>query len=77
MLVPAPWRVLATLGALSFGAAVGLLRMAAGAHFFSDVAFAGFFTFLLIWLVHGLLYRWRTANVPRQSAYSAVGNKKG
>ena len=37
---------------------VGLLRMAAGAHFFSDVVFAGVFTFLLIWLVHGWLYRW-------------------
>jgi hypothetical protein len=24
-----------------------------------------------------LLYRWRAANVPGQSAHSAVGNKKG
>ena len=31
----------------------------AGAHFFSDVVFAGVFSFLVIWLVHGLLYRWR------------------
>src|SRR5438132_5415187 len=49
MLVPAQWRVLATGSALAFGVAVSLLRMAAGAHFFSDVAFAGVFTFLLIW----------------------------
>jgi lipid A 4'-phosphatase len=38
---------------------VGLLRMVAGAHFFSDVVFAGVFSFLVIWLAHGLLYRWR------------------
>jgi membrane-associated PAP2 superfamily phosphatase len=57
-LAPASWRALAYGGALCFGAAVGLLRMAAGAHFFSDVVFAGVFTFLVIWLTHGWLYRW-------------------
>ena len=35
--------------ALVFGAAVGALRLAFGAHFFSDIVFAGVFTFLLIW----------------------------
>ena len=58
MLVPPQWRALATGAALGFGAAVGVLRMAAGAHFFSDVVFAGVFAFLVIWLVHGWLYRW-------------------
>src|SRR6478752_7536796 len=57
--VPPQWRALAYGAALTFGAAVGVLRMAAGAHFFSDVVFAGVFSFLVIWLVHGLLYRWR------------------
>jgi membrane-associated phospholipid phosphatase len=33
--------------------------MAAGAHFFSDVVFAGVFSFLVIWVVHGAIYRWR------------------
>jgi membrane-associated phospholipid phosphatase len=56
--VPPQWRALAYGTALTFGAAVGLLRMMAGAHFFSDVAFAGVFSFLVIWLVHGSLYRW-------------------
>ena len=54
---PPPWRAFAYGAALAFGAAVGVLRMAAGAHFFSDVVFAGVFTFLLIWLTHGWLYR--------------------
>ena len=56
--VPPQWRALAYGSALAFGAAVGVLRMAAGAHFFTDVVFAGVFSFLVIWLVHGWLYRW-------------------
>jgi lipid A 4'-phosphatase len=30
----------------------------AGAHFPSDVIFAGIFTFLIIWIVYALIYRW-------------------
>jgi lipid A 4'-phosphatase len=57
-LAPPQWRALAYAGALTFGVAVGALRIAAGGHFFTDVAFAGVFTFLLIWLLHGLIFRW-------------------
>ncbi len=57
-LTPPQWRLLAYAGALAFGAAVGLLRIAGGAHFFSDVVFAGVLMFLLIWIMHGLLFRW-------------------
>jgi lipid A 4'-phosphatase len=57
-LVPPPWRALAYGGGLAFGAGVGVLRMAGGGHFFSDVVFAGVFAFLIIWLAHGWLYRW-------------------
>jgi membrane-associated phospholipid phosphatase len=34
------------------------LRIAAGAHFFSDVVFAGVFMFIVVWIGHGLIYRW-------------------
>jgi lipid A 4'-phosphatase len=44
--------------ALAFGTGIGVLRMAAGAHFFSDVVFAGVLMYLLIWTAHGLIYRW-------------------
>jgi membrane-associated PAP2 superfamily phosphatase len=57
-LAPPQWRMAAYAGALTFGAAVGALRIAAGGHFFTDVVFAGVFTFLLIWLLHGLIFRW-------------------
>jgi len=57
-LAPPPWRLLAYGAALALGVGMSALRMMAGAHFFSDVVFAGVFTFLIIWIVHGLIYRW-------------------
>ena len=58
-LAPPRWRPLAYGAALGFGVAVSALRVGFGAHFVSDVVFAGVFTFLIVWLVHGLVYRWR------------------
>jgi lipid A 4'-phosphatase len=57
-LAPPQWRLLAYGGALAFGAAVGFLRIGGGGHFFTDVVFAGVFVFLIIWTVHGFLFRW-------------------
>jgi len=62
-LAPPQWRVLAYAGALGFGVAVGLLRMAAGAHFFTDVMFAGIFMYLVVWVMHGFIFRWRTSRM--------------
>src|SRR5262245_4691498 len=70
--VPPQWRALAYGSALAFGAAVGVLRMAAGAHFFSDVVFAGVFSFLLIWLVHGWLYRWPRTRISDEAVERAL-----
>jgi lipid A 4'-phosphatase len=66
-LAPPHWRAFANGAALLFGSAVGLLRMAAGAHFFSDVAFAGVLTFLVIWIAHGLLYRWKATRISDEA----------
>jgi membrane-associated PAP2 superfamily phosphatase len=62
-LAPPQWRVLAYGGALAFGAGVGVLRMAAGGHFFTDVVFAGVFMYLLVWAMHGLIFRWRATRI--------------
>jgi lipid A 4'-phosphatase len=59
---------LAYAAALAFGAGVGVLRIAAGAHFFSDVVFAGVFMYLLIWLIHGLIYRWPATRIDEVAA---------
>src|SRR6266487_2270960 len=63
----------------AFVAGVGVLRMAAGAHFFSDVVFAGVFSFLVIWLVHGWLYRWprtRISDATVERAMERIGPKR-
>jgi lipid A 4'-phosphatase len=57
-LAPPPWRALAYGAALAFTAGMATIRVMAGAHFVSDALFAGLFTFLIIWVVHGLIYRW-------------------
>jgi lipid A 4'-phosphatase len=56
-LAPPQWRLLAYAGALTFGAALGVLRIAAGGHFFTDVVFAGVFMYLVAWTLHGLIFR--------------------
>jgi lipid A 4'-phosphatase len=71
-LVPPQWRALAYGAALVFGSAVGLLRMAAGAHFFSDVVFAGVLAFLVIWIAHGWLYRWRRTQISDETVETAL-----
>ncbi len=71
-LAPAAWRPIAYGAALLFGSAAGLLRLSGGAHFFSDVAFAGVFTFLIIWIVHGLIYRWRATRLSDEQIERAI-----
>src|SRR4029453_4255950 len=55
---PPAWRAPPYWAALPFAAWVGFVRIAGGGHFLSDVIFAGVFVFLVIWLMHGLIYRW-------------------
>ena len=71
-LVPPPWNALAYGAALAFGAAAGGLRMSFGAHFLSDVIFSGVFTFLIIWTVHGLIYRWRPTRITDAQVERAI-----
>ncbi len=71
-LAPPPWRAVAYAGALVFGAAIGALRMAGGGHFFTDVVFAGVFTFLIIWIGHGLLYRWPATRITDEAVERAI-----
>ena len=72
-LAPPQWRPLAYGAALGFGAATGTLRIAFGGHFFSDVVFSGVFTFLIIWVIHGLLYRWPGAAISEAALEAAIG----
>ena len=58
-LAPPPLRPFAFVGATIFGLATGILRIAFGAHYASDVIAAGVVSFLIVWLGHGFIYRWR------------------
>jgi len=69
---PAPWQPIAYAAALAFGSAMGLMRMMAGAHFISDVFFAGFFTFVVIWLVYRLLYCWPRTRTTDRAVEDAI-----
>src|SRR5581483_3726096 len=72
-LAPPLWRPVAYGAALTFTGVVALLRMAAGGHFFTDTVFAGVFTFLIIWLMHGLLYRWPQTRVSDAAVENRIG----
>jgi lipid A 4'-phosphatase len=67
-LAPPHWRPLAYAAAVAFGVSVSALRIVFGGHFFSDAVFAGVAVFLVIWLVHGLIYRWR----PTRTSDAAI-----
>ncbi|HVX99119.1 MAG TPA: phosphatase PAP2 family protein [Pseudorhodoplanes sp.] len=69
---PPAWRLPAYTAALAFGGIMALMRMAAGAHFPSDIFFAGSFTFIVIWLVHALLYRWPSTRTTDRAIEQAI-----
>jgi membrane-associated PAP2 superfamily phosphatase len=69
---PPAWRAVGYGAAIAFGSLVGLIRISGGGHFFTDVVFAGVVTFLVIWLIHGLLYRWRATRVSDTSIERAL-----
>jgi lipid A 4'-phosphatase len=71
-LAPLPLRPLASAAAIAFGAAAGLLRLSSGAHFFSDVAFSGVFTFLIVWGAHGFIYRWPSTRLTDEQVERAI-----
>src|ERR1035437_10011262 len=71
-LVPPSWRALAYGAALALGAGMAALRIMMGGHFFTDTVFAGVFTFLIIWLVHGLIYRWTRTRLTDEAVERAI-----
>lgn len=50
-------RLLGFLGGLAFGTAMGLLRIAQGGHYLSDIFYSGVITVGLAWLLYDLLIR--------------------
>jgi lipid A 4'-phosphatase len=71
-LAPPALRPLAYVAATAFGLATGVLRMAFGGHFFTDIAAAGIVTFLVIWLFHGFIYRWPRTRLTDEAIDAAL-----
>jgi lipid A 4'-phosphatase len=71
-LAPPAWRPLAYAAATLFGVMTSVLRMAFGGHFFTDVAAAGLVTFLVVWLAHGYIYRWRPTRLSDEGIDAAL-----
>jgi membrane-associated phospholipid phosphatase len=72
-LAPPPLRPVAFLAATLFGVATGILRMAFGAHYASDVIAAGFAAFLVTWLMHGWIYRWKKTRLNDERIDRTLG----
>lgn len=71
-LTPPPWRPLAYAAALAFGVGMSVLRIITGAHFLTDTVFAGVFTFLIIWLTHGVIFRWPRTRLAADAVERAL-----
>ena len=57
MLLPTRWRVAGVFAGTAFGIGVGLVRVAQGAHFFSDIVAAGFIILLVNTVVAQLILK--------------------
>lgn len=55
-LAPAPVRPLAYLGVIIFGLTTGILRIAFGGHYVSDIVAAGLAAYFVVWLGYRLIY---------------------
>ncbi len=66
VVVPLGIRYTAITLALLYGLFISGLRVMAGGHFVSDVAFAGVISALVVWLIHGLIYRWPATRVSEE-----------
>jgi membrane-associated PAP2 superfamily phosphatase len=72
-LAPPPIQAVAYGAALVFGVSLGVFRMAAGAHFFSDIVFAGVLIYFVIWTAHGLIYRWSATRLDEKALEDRLG----
>lgn len=59
ILLPPRYRTAALIIAIVYGLSIGMMRVAMGGHFPSDVLFAGAFTAFTVWVLHGAFFRWR------------------
>ena len=73
VLVPMPWRPAALGAAVVFTVTISVLRMAFGGHFLTDVVFGALTAAFVVWLVHGLIYRWARTRLDERAVDQWIG----
>jgi lipid A 4'-phosphatase len=72
ILIPGTMGTVAVGTAATYTVAMAVMRLVVGGHFFTDVAFAILFTLLLIWVAHGLIYRWPQTALDEKAIEHAI-----
>ena len=72
VLIPGTMGLVAIGSAMTYTVAMAVMRLIVGGHFFTDVAFAILFTSLLIWIAHGLIYRWPQTALDEKAIEHAI-----
>ncbi len=71
-LTPLQWRPLAYCAAITFGSIISLARIVVAGHFLSDAIFAGVFTFLVVWILYAVIYRWKPTKLDDSTIENAL-----
>jgi lipid A 4'-phosphatase len=74
MLAVPQWRTAAMVGAGVFTAVIGLVRLAAGGHFFSDVIFGVLLTLLVVLATFEAVFRWPWGAFGSRHRSTGTGN---
>jgi lipid A 4'-phosphatase len=72
VLIPGAMGTVAIGTAVTYTIAMAVMRLLVGGHFFTDVVFAILFTSLLIWIAHGLIYRWPQTALDEKAIEHAI-----
>jgi membrane-associated PAP2 superfamily phosphatase len=72
VLIPGTIGAVAIATAVTYTVAMAAMRLIVGGHFFTDVTFAILFTLLLIWITHGLIYRWPYTALDEEAIEHAI-----
>jgi lipid A 4'-phosphatase len=72
ILIPGTMGTVAVGTAATYTVAMAVMRLVVGGHFFTDVTFAILFTLLLIWVAHGLIYRWPQTALDEKAIEHAI-----
>jgi len=72
ILIPGATGAVAIGTATTYTVAMAVMRLIVGGHFFTDVTFAILFTLLLIWVAHGLIYRWPQTSLNEKAIEYAI-----